>query len=526
MSRYHYRRGSFFWALILIAIGVIFLAQNFNPAMHPWHVLAKYWPVLIIIWGLSKLMDYLQAHAHPETAPPSLFSGADVILLLLILIAGTLLSRLVLAPWNEWRTEWGMHWGGQDWGNPFLNSYTYTQNLSAAAGAKPQLTVNNARGDIEVQAGSTPGIKAAVKEIIRATDEAQAKKLHEQLKLQIAGQGGRYALQSNLDSLPHGGNNVRLDLALRVPKTTSAEISTERGDILLSGLRGNQNLSARSGDVHVTGVTGTVRVHKSGGATEVRQVTGDVDVSGRGGDVEIANVSGAVTVDGEFTGSVQLSDLRQTLHFKSSRTDLTAQNLTGKLDMEMGSLEIAGIGGPLNLTTRQKDINIQDFKQRLEIADKNGNISLRTGVSPAYPIQVTTQNGDIRLALPASSGFTVDATSHHGQVNSDFSAPSLVVSSQGNEPSIKGAYGKGGPMIRLSTTYGSIHLVQQSAETPESSTTAQRMRGEKADGYRGTAMRASVSKNSGKEILVQSLPRIVTPPSAINPATANAIAMR
>ncbi len=82
MSIYGYRRGSIFWALTLIAVGAIFLYNNFNPAVRPWHVIAKFWPILIIFWGLSKLMDYLHAHAHPETAPPSLFTASEVVLLM------------------------------------------------------------------------------------------------------------------------------------------------------------------------------------------------------------------------------------------------------------------------------------------------------------------------------------------------------------------------------------------------------------------------------------------------------------
>ena len=74
MSVYIYRRGSIFWALTLIAVGVIFLWQNFDPSIHPWQMIAKFWPILIIFWGISKLIDYLRAQAHPETAPP-LFSG-------------------------------------------------------------------------------------------------------------------------------------------------------------------------------------------------------------------------------------------------------------------------------------------------------------------------------------------------------------------------------------------------------------------------------------------------------------------
>src|SRR3989304_8678286 len=102
MSVYGHRRGSIFWALTLIAVGVIFLYQNFNPAIRPWHIIAKFWPVLIIFWGISKLLDYFHARAHPESAPLSLFSASEVVLLVLILLLGTLVSRVVLRPWHQW----------------------------------------------------------------------------------------------------------------------------------------------------------------------------------------------------------------------------------------------------------------------------------------------------------------------------------------------------------------------------------------------------------------------------------------
>ena len=98
MSGYGFRRGTIFWALTLITVGSIFLYQNFNREVHPWQIIAKFWPILIIFWGLSKLVDYLQAQAHPEVAPHALFSGSEVVLLLLILALGTLVSKLVLHP--------------------------------------------------------------------------------------------------------------------------------------------------------------------------------------------------------------------------------------------------------------------------------------------------------------------------------------------------------------------------------------------------------------------------------------------
>ena len=103
MALYGYRRGSILWALLLIAVGFIFLYQNFNPAVHPWHIIAKFWPLLIIFWGISKLIEHLEARHHPETAAPPLFSGSEIVLLLLILVLGTLVSRIVLRPWQPRR---------------------------------------------------------------------------------------------------------------------------------------------------------------------------------------------------------------------------------------------------------------------------------------------------------------------------------------------------------------------------------------------------------------------------------------
>src|SRR6516162_2470154 len=272
MSVYTYRRGSIFWALTLIAVGGLFLYQNFNPVIHPWQIIAKFWPILIIFWGLSKLIDYIQAQAHPETASPSLFSGSEVILLLLILVLGTVVSRLVLRPWHEWPRAMGVNVDDEDFAGLFLNSFTYTKTVSIAVKPQPRLVLANRRGDVEVSAANRSDIEAVVKETIRAENDAEAKKLSDQLKYEIVEQAGHYQFQSNLDSLPNSGRAVRLDLTLNVPVATSAEIKTQRGEVSLEGLHGDQTLTANHGDLRVSQVEGLIRVHKSGGMTEMRNL--------------------------------------------------------------------------------------------------------------------------------------------------------------------------------------------------------------------------------------------------------------
>jgi hypothetical protein len=464
MSIYGYRRGSIFWALTLIGVGVIFLWQNFNPLIHPWQVIAKFWPIVIIFWGLSKLVDYVQAQAHPETVPPPLFTASEVILLVLVLALGTLLSKIVLRPWQQWPASMGMD--NEGFAGLFMNSYTYTQIFSHQAHPQPHILIVDRRGDVEVHAADQATVDVVVKKTIWAPNEDDARKLSDQVKIGIAEEAGRYLVQTNLDSLPGGGHNVRLDYTLRVPYATSTEVTVEHGDVILDGLKAEQAVTARHGDAHITNVEGLVRVDKGGGTTEVRDLKGSVEVEGRGSDVDFSGVTGTASVNGEFSGDMQFRDISQTLHFKSSRTEMTAQKLTGRLDMEVGSLELNGIDGPFEISTRQKDITLTDFKHSVKITDTNGDVELRTSTPPTHPIEVDLKKGEIELSLPSTSSFQVDAASRHGEVESDFSGPDLKVVKEGDNPSINGTVGKGGPPIRLDTEYGAVRLLRMGHHPP------------------------------------------------------------
>ncbi|MFB3924241.1 MAG: DUF4097 family beta strand repeat-containing protein [Terriglobia bacterium] len=463
MSGIGYRRGSIFWALTLIGVGGIFLYHNFNPSLRPWQIIAKYWPILIIFWGLSKLIDYLQSQAHPETTPVPLFSGSEVVLLLLILALGTLVSKIVLNPWHRWPAAVGID-VDDDFGNLFGESYTYTKTVSQAVKSPTGLIVVVRRGDVEIHASDQNTIEAVVKETVRSPNEDDAKKTSNDLKYSIIEQAGRYLLQTNLDSLPDNGRNIRTDFTLTVPRALSAEITTERGDVTLDGLKGEQTITAKHGDLHVSNVEGMVRAHKSGGSADFRDIKGNVDIDGRGRDVEASNVTGTVAVNGEFSGSVQFQNVAQTLRFNSSRTDLTVQKLSGRLNMELGSLDANGVDGPFEVATKQKDISLEEFKHSVKISTSNGGVRLQTSTPLTQPVNVDVNKGEIELAIPPKSNFQVDARSRHGNVECEFAG--LNVNEDGDTPSITGAYGKGGPTLRLANSYGTIHLRKEEGGPP------------------------------------------------------------
>ncbi|HUZ47449.1 MAG TPA: DUF4097 family beta strand repeat-containing protein [Terriglobia bacterium] len=456
------RRGSIFWALMLIGIGVLFLLQNFYPSIHPWQALAKFWPFLLILWGISQLVQYFRGQGHPESPPRSLFSGGEAVLLVVVLILGSLFSKFILTPWHKWPSMIRMP--DQQFAELFLNSYTFTRRISQPVKGNPRLLLVNGRGNVEIRGSEQPNIDVVLQETIWAENEAAARSTADRLNFHFLESGRQYELASNLDALPHSGRSVRMDMLIHVPKAISAEIIDNRGDIVLSGLEGNQTLTARHGDARVDGVQGLVRIHESRGSTDVRNVQGSVEIEGRGSDVVAKNITGTVTIEGNFSGALRFANIPQTLRYNSSRTSLNLRSLTGQLSMDMGDLDASGVNGPFELATRDKDINLENFLSDVKITNTNGDVHLQTATPPTRPIQVDIKKGDISLSLPAASNFQIDAVSRHGDVHSDF--PGLKVFRQQNLPSLQGSYGKGGPLIHLMSTYGAIRVMRGNPQPP------------------------------------------------------------
>ena len=74
---------------------------------------------------------------------------------------------------------------------------------------------------MEIRGADQPAIDVMAKESIRAEDESAAKKMSDDLKLELVEEAGHYVLRSNRRSLADEGRRITLDLSLRVPKATS-----------------------------------------------------------------------------------------------------------------------------------------------------------------------------------------------------------------------------------------------------------------------------------------------------------------
>ena len=77
------RQRSFAGPIVLILIGLAFLLRNLHLVNWEfWEWFAKWWPALLILWGVIKLVEYQQAKSAGLRAPGI---GAGGVILVIIL---------------------------------------------------------------------------------------------------------------------------------------------------------------------------------------------------------------------------------------------------------------------------------------------------------------------------------------------------------------------------------------------------------------------------------------------------------
>jgi len=53
------KKESLFWGLIILVLGMLFLLKNFGLEINVWHLLGKYWPLILIYIGVKNIYLYV-----------------------------------------------------------------------------------------------------------------------------------------------------------------------------------------------------------------------------------------------------------------------------------------------------------------------------------------------------------------------------------------------------------------------------------------------------------------------------------
>jgi DUF4097 and DUF4098 domain-containing protein YvlB len=451
------RRRSFAGPFVLIVLGIIFLLGNLH--MLSWMRLgtlfAHYWPALLILWGVIKLIEYQQAQR--DGVPARGIGAGGIFLVIVIVVFGLMATQASRFNWGELRDH--MDIDDNDLNNIFGETYNFDDHLEQdlPAGAS-SLRVNDDHGAVRVSFANDNKIIVTVRKRVGAESQGDADKYNAATKPAITATGGLLTLDAKTQFA--GDHAVQSDLDISIPRKMDLHVISRRGDVSVTGRDGEVEITTQHGDVSVEDVTGSVKLNLDKGSAKVEQIAGDVHIAGRLNEVSVSDVKGAAQFDGEFQESVKLARISKNVAFKSSRTDLEFSRIDGDLDLDSDDLHADQISGPVRLSTRSKQIRLDEVSGDVRVQDENGGIEV--SMRSLGNVQIDSRNGDIHLGVPDKAGFHVDARARDGEIQSDF--PELKIDNNDHEGKASGSVGNGAAHIVLNNEHDGIEIRKASSK--------------------------------------------------------------
>jgi DUF4097 and DUF4098 domain-containing protein YvlB len=447
MSNGRRRRGSIFGGMLLILVGVLFLLHYWTPSLVHLERIAQYWPVLLILWGLARIYDHFAAQRTGEAAPRLMTGGEFLLLLLVLLTAGAAIG-------HSWLRKQNIAWEGPI--GIFQQPYKFTDELPAVT-VQPgsQIVIVTPRGDLTVRAEDTPTLRVIVTKTVNANNEKEAQQRARQVSVAIHEVSGGYRVEPG----EQGDNrDVRISLEVHVPKQAKISAKTDRGDIEISDVEGPINASSGKGDIEIHNAGSDIIAEVLHGDARITGVKGNLTVTGAGGELELGDVTGTTSIDGEFYGPIRVRNVAKTTHFLSARTDLTISALPGRMEMDSSRLGVYDASGSVLLTTRNKDVEMENVGGRIQVVNRHVNIEVRFQQPPHDEISITNDSGNVDLVLPPKSSCEIAAVSHSGDVVCDFNEAGLKQTQENDSSKLTGKLGTRGPKVSIFTSYGTIHI--------------------------------------------------------------------
>ncbi|HEX3940428.1 MAG TPA: DUF4097 family beta strand repeat-containing protein [Acidobacteriaceae bacterium] len=449
-----FRRQSIAGPLLLIGAGVVALLVEMGKlsAASVWAWYLHWWPLLLIAIGLIYLLEWKFDRGIPPRNHPC--GGVLPLLLLLLLVAYGING---VHNFHGFDNVQGWNSRGNNPGafllQLFGQQHDTIRTLWRPLPSDALIQIRNPNGNLAVSPSSDNQIHVRAQETVYTASDSEAQREFNILTPQIEVNGSSVTV-----TVPQrtGGH---ADLAIEIPSTATATIVSGRGDVSIADLSTPVNLTSGSGDVALDRIHGPVVARIGHGDLSARTIGGDLSISaGWVNDLSASGVSGQLRLNGNFFGDISLEHVDSEVHIRSSRVQMDAGHLPGTMALDGSDIRVENAVGPLNISTRSKDISCTGISGAVHIDNRNGEISLNAAEPGATTIE--NRNGAIHLVLPENAGFSLDATAKDGQIESEFNLP---VTEAGRGHTVTGRVGNGATAIQLISDHGDIQISKAAA---------------------------------------------------------------
>lgn len=287
---------------------------------------------------------------------------------------------------------------------------TEQRSFDVQPGGTLELDTDRGRIEVTTDSGSKVHIEVRI-------EGSQA----DRFSLDFDQQGDRVKVEGDYQgsSWGWGGNNLKVDFRITVPRRFNVDLHTSGGSISVADLEGDVTAKTSGGSLHFGNIQGTVMAKTSGGSIELEGSQGDADVETSGGSIRIGRVDGRVLAS-TSGGSI-------------------------RIDQARGNVEAETSGGSIHVDEVQGDIRA---------STSGGSVTAYIAEQPQGDCRLTTSGGRVQVYLADGIAVDLDAQASGGKVRSDFE----VRGGHAGKSTLRGEIQGGGPQLYLRSSGGGVSI--------------------------------------------------------------------
>jgi hypothetical protein len=198
----------------------------------------------------------------------------------------------------------------------------------------------------------------------------------------------------------------------------------------------------------------TVQTSSESGETVVRGISGAVTVRTQSSRIDLESLGGAATVT-TGSGDVRIGGVEGPLSVETSSSAVTARRLGSSLRLrtQSGAVEAGFVGtGDADVQTGSSAIRLMRVRGGATVSSQSGRITIDGG--PARDWVVTTGSSNVELTLQPGAGARLEVSSGSRNVAVEHG----FFEGTHDKGRASGTVGRGGPLVRVTSRSGQIHV--------------------------------------------------------------------
>ncbi len=391
------RRPSLLGGLLWLSLGGLFLLHNLGRGPDIWSLTVRYWPILLILLGLGKVIDY-----YRQKGGVALRVGEIIGIIFLILI-GTAITKTYRGPLGPVFRDWRITVGDSSVrpGEWLGTSYSYTQEATYPLVLVPSepVQIENAYGLVSISPGSDGEVRVRLKKVVYSSDETKAKGISDEIKLEAGPQSrddsapvqkveaeprskGKPAAQvfvvrTNRDALSSKDYRFNTEMEVFVPKKTELVVRNSFGEVRVSGIDGKLNLSTTHNPLELRDCSGEFAVSNRFAESRLINLTGNVDVDARGR-VYLESIKGDVKVRDEYS-PVEIVSVDGTVSVTNTENNIRIEKVTKPvvIDARGSQVRVSDLDSTLKVTTSHRRLDVTGVASDVTVESEYGTVVLK-----------------------------------------------------------------------------------------------------------------------------------------------------